>query len=438
LIIYSAARDNTKMGQFELFWYSHHLFVVFFVMILVHGKGGIGPNYWKFFLFPGGTYLIERLLRVNRSRKPVVLLSFTDMKQVFSLEFAKVGVFADEYHDGQYIHIKCPHVSALEWHPFTISSAPDEPSVSLHIRDCGEGSWTRQVRDYLKDCFDPKRQKTFVELSRTAGAAKATLPGRLLGPDGDVLFQIDGPHSAPTQHVSEYQTAMVIGAGIGVTPVAATLKSVVHRWRYHVGDTFPKNAYFYWVCAYRDINAFRWLIRFLKDAQDGIDMLRRTAKSAMAVKQFEFHIWVTSAPKPEAFEKIDYAAAENDDLGFWGPHIREKGETGASIKAQRNSEPAFTEMELLEAMMKPSKTDVRLGDVIVRCGRPDWKPTFEKVAERHLSEGGEMQLESASSKDVGVAFCGNPAIASDLAKECNLASLKPGLTGVFRFHKENF
>lgn len=28
---------------------------------------------------------------------------------------------------GQYVRIMCPNISALEWHPFTISSAPGEP-----------------------------------------------------------------------------------------------------------------------------------------------------------------------------------------------------------------------------------------------------------------------------------------------------------------------
>lgn len=58
---------------------------------------------------------------------------------------------------------------------------------------------------------------------------------------------------------------MIVGAGIGVTPVAATLKSIVfHRWKFFIGQCFPDHAYFMWVCGYPDIDAFRWLIRTLK------------------------------------------------------------------------------------------------------------------------------------------------------------------------------
>ncbi len=41
-------------------------------------------------------------------------------------------------------------VACVQWHPFTISSAPEESSVTVHIRVQGEGSWTRGVRDYVK------------------------------------------------------------------------------------------------------------------------------------------------------------------------------------------------------------------------------------------------------------------------------------------------
>lgn len=85
--------------------------------------------------------------------------------------------------------------------------------------------------------------------------------------------------------MSEYSVAMVMGAGIGATPVSATLKSVVfHRWKYFIGQCFPDHAYFYWVCAHRDIDAFRWLIRNIKDAQDEVMHMRANSPQQMASK----------------------------------------------------------------------------------------------------------------------------------------------------------
>lgn len=42
--------------------------------------------------------------------------------------------------------------------------------------------------------------------------------------------QVDGPHSAPSQHYDEYPVSMVVGAGIGMTPAAASIRAVIkHR-----------------------------------------------------------------------------------------------------------------------------------------------------------------------------------------------------------------
>lgn len=69
------------------------------------------------------------------------------------------------------------------------------------------------------------RGKPYFHLDRQGPGGK--LLGKILGPDGKPMLAIDGPHSAPTQHIGEYSAAIIAGAGIGVTPVAATLKSVV-------------------------------------------------------------------------------------------------------------------------------------------------------------------------------------------------------------------
>lgn len=44
---------------------------------------------------------------------------------------------------GQYIFLQCPSVSQLEWHPFTLTSAPEEDFFSVHIRVTGD--WTEAV-----------------------------------------------------------------------------------------------------------------------------------------------------------------------------------------------------------------------------------------------------------------------------------------------------
>jgi hypothetical protein len=57
--------------------------------------------------------------------------------------------------------------------------------------------------------------------------------GKIFGPDGKQLIRVYGPHSAPTQHMAEYEEVMIGASGIGVTPLASCLKSIAHyRWKY--------------------------------------------------------------------------------------------------------------------------------------------------------------------------------------------------------------
>ncbi len=39
---------------------------------------------------------------------------------------------------GQYVFLNCPEVSYWQWHPFTLTSAPEEDYISVHIRIVGD------------------------------------------------------------------------------------------------------------------------------------------------------------------------------------------------------------------------------------------------------------------------------------------------------------
>jgi hypothetical protein len=206
---------------------------------------------------------------------------------------------------------------------------------------------------------------------------------------------------------------MVVGAGIGVTPVGSVLKSVVfHKWKYYIGQCFPDHAYFLWVCGYQDIDAFRWLIRVMKDAQDEVVHMRYNNPENMATKTFQCHILITSVPKDA--KPVDVVV--DDEAGFWGVPRED-----AKVEKVRAN---FAEEDIYRVMKCPGK-HTQLGDIHIWNGRPEWEPRFEEVAKRH------------PKGDVGVTFCGNPFIAKDLAKNCHMAS-HGRKDGIFVLHKENF
>lgn len=88
------------------------------------------------------------------TRLLIVLTSFTDKVRsrratylvgvlmhpsgAMELRFTKSSF---RYRAGQWLFLNVPEVSPYQWHPFTISSAPDDPYVSVHIRQVGD--WTQ-------------------------------------------------------------------------------------------------------------------------------------------------------------------------------------------------------------------------------------------------------------------------------------------------------
>jgi NADPH oxidase len=411
-LLYPATPRNTKSGHFELFWYSHQVLWVFFALCIIHGRDTIGPNYWRYIIVPGSIYVLERLYRLFSAYQTVPLISVTNMQnKVLSIEFDKC-VFPGGYKEGQYLFLQCPAVSRGQWHPFTISSAPDDPTVTLHIKVGGPKTWTRQVLDYLV-LYGPKNASYFELAETSPGGVKL---GKTIGPKGERILRVYGPHAAPTEHCPEYQVDIIVGSGIGVTPVSSTMQEILyHRWRFNVGYSFPDHAYFCWVCAHAEIESFRWMIRIVKEAQDQMNELRLKNEYLINGKTFEVHIWVTS--KPDDYTLKSYKIEDED--GFWGRR-RHRDFNVEKLPS------VFEEVDLMNLMLDPPKgPPTILGDIRVYNGRPKWDTIFEQVARRH------------PGISCGVCFCGNPRIADDLGHMC-VKHTVPEKRQIFVLHKENF
>ena len=57
------------------------------------------------------------------------------------------------YQPGDYVFIQIPSITRYEWHPFTISSAPEMNNVFwLHVR--GVGSWTNELYEHFNNTLN--------------------------------------------------------------------------------------------------------------------------------------------------------------------------------------------------------------------------------------------------------------------------------------------
>ena len=60
---------------------------------------------------------------------------------------------------GDWVFIKIPHIAKYEWHPFTISSAPERlDAFTLHIRALG--NWTNQLYSHFEQMRTESGRRT--------------------------------------------------------------------------------------------------------------------------------------------------------------------------------------------------------------------------------------------------------------------------------------
>ena len=64
------------------------------------------------------------------------------------------------YQPGDYVFIQIPSITRYEWHPFTISSAPEMNNVFwLHVR--GVGSWTNELYEHFNNTLNDEYSPSY-------------------------------------------------------------------------------------------------------------------------------------------------------------------------------------------------------------------------------------------------------------------------------------
>jgi len=289
-----------------------------------------------------------------------------------------------KYTAGQWLFIQVPDVSRFQWHPFTITSAPEDPYVSVHIRQVGDfthalgervGAGPAIVAAMTKEAMKGAEKEDsiygtrgdFVELSASGGAA---LPA----------VRIDGPFGAPAEDVFNCEVAVLIGAGIGVTPFASILKHIWYRQQKGSLGSL-RRVEFFWVC--RDAPSFGWFQSLLQEVE-----------AAQADPNFlRINVYLT--------QKI------GEDM-LWNIAVNDAG-------------AEYDPLTLLR-----SRT---------MYGRPDWKSIY-KTMRQAIESGQYIPGSNAQLKTkVGTYFCG-PGVLAKAIKEATLENTCA--TVDFSFAKEHF
>lgn len=316
-----------RRWPFEIFYITHFLGVPLVALLLIHS-----PNYWKWFVVGGLGYLVDRAVRFYRMRLPSHLAAVRTLpSDVTELAIARPAAF--DYRPGDFVFVLIPVISRFEWHPFTISSPPERPeSFTLHVRKLGD--WTERLYRVFKHWPEIQRG----DLS-AATDLNPHLIRKLESQLGHIQVYIDGPHGAPVNDIFTSRVAVLIAAGIGVTPFASILQSIMHRHRSGQTATLEiQKVYFIWIN--RDQHAFEWFNDLLTD-------LKQQDPGGF----FDIRLFVTEPP-PGAL-------------------------------------PPLT-----------------------RHGRPDWDAEFDRIT------------GAQNAGDIGVFFCGPPALSTLLHRQCRTRGLE--------------
>ncbi|KAM5221276.1 NADPH oxidase 1 isoform 1-T1 [Ctenodactylus gundi] len=379
ILMVTSAVEFIRRNYFELFWFTHHLFIIYMLCLVLHGIGGIVrgqmeeslneshphkcaqsfetwddqdssctyPKFeghpaesWKWVLAPFILYVFERILRFCRSQQRVEITKVVmHPSKVLELQMNKRG-FSMEV--GQYIFVKCPSISLLEWHPFTLTSAPEEDFFSIHIRAAGD--WTENLIRAFEQQHSP-------------------IP----------RIQVDGPFGTVSEDVFQYEVAVLVGAGIGVTPFASILKSVWYKLQRADHNLKTQKIYFYWIC--RETGAFAWFKDLLISLEQEMEKLGKLGF-------LNFRLFLTG----------------------WDSNI--------AGHAALNFDKAT---DILTGLKQKTS-----------YGRPMWDNEFSRIAAAH------------PKSVVGVFLCGPRTLAESLRKCCHRHSSLDPRKVQFYFNKENF
>uniref|UniRef100_A0AAY4B5T7 NAD(P)H oxidase (H2O2-forming) n=1 Tax=Denticeps clupeoides TaxID=299321 RepID=A0AAY4B5T7_9TELE len=236
--MYVFASHKFRRISFRGFWITHYLYVVMYALTVIHGGYGLiqEPRFYIYLIPPALLFLLDKLISISRKKVEIPVLRVELLPSgVTYVEFKRPQGFV--YRSGQWVRVACLALGTDEYHPFTLTSAPHEETLSLHIR--AVGPWTSQLRE----CYNPEN----------------------LGLSAYPKLYLDGPFGEGHQEWTDFEVSVLVGGGIGVTPFASILKDLVFKSSVKC-KVQCKKVYFIWVT--RTQRQFEWVSDIIRELEE--------------------------------------------------------------------------------------------------------------------------------------------------------------------------
>ncbi|XP_078173060.1 ferric reduction oxidase 6-like isoform X2 [Carex rostrata] len=221
LLMWVTSLHPVRKKQFELFFYTHQLYVIFVVFLALH----VGD--FIFSISAGAVFLfmLDRFLRFCQSRTKVDLVSASCRPcGTVELTFSKPANL--HYNALSFIFVQVRELSWLQWHPFSVSSSPLDGRHHISVLIKVLGSWTGKLRDIITDY--PNQSKDGSDI-----------------PPGKITASVEGPYGHESPYHLMYENLILVAGGIGISPFLAILSDILHRVQ-EEKPCLPKNILVIW------------------------------------------------------------------------------------------------------------------------------------------------------------------------------------------------
>jgi predicted ferric reductase len=181
-----------RRKAFNFFFYSHHIFFLYYVMGSLHSE-----LFFTYTCVATGIYGLDRIIRWVRGiypRRVTLVENLTD--KIIRVQFPKYKYSKQRV--GQYVFLNFPQISLLEWHPFTLANGPNESFQEVYIKNLG--NHTEQLLQRVQK---------------------------------DSWVRVDGPYGYWPFNHTLYPHILFVCGGIGITPCLSFIR---HIYEYNHPD----------------------------------------------------------------------------------------------------------------------------------------------------------------------------------------------------------
>jgi predicted ferric reductase len=264
VVIFITSLNYIRRKHFNAFYFSHYSFLGFYGFAWWHVE-----RTHPFLMMGMALYCLDKGLRMLWAGFPSLSTQFRNKGDgIAQVRFRKSRItqLLGMHKVGQYYFVNFPKLSLTEWHPFSVSSGPRERSVELHIRDLGDH--THQVVQLAKE--------------RAAEGGNTT------------YIRIDGPYGLQDFNYRRYPVLVLVGGGVGITPVLGMLKDL-----YNVGELAESERNRVKPHAIDTVHAV-WVLRHEKDYlafKDELEEIQAAADSSPYFPNLELSVYCSRAKK---------------------------------------------------------------------------------------------------------------------------------------------